>query len=141
MSDRAGHLQPVADRVRRRGGLADDVAVYLRESLQRRVEPHNWNLRGIHLLRNPLTPYFLVALIANLTMAGLETTFPFLVKEVLDVGSSKVCCIIARLKPREGEALKRRTHSIEVIGFASTRSRGITSWRRPVKPPRCCANP
>ncbi len=46
---------------------------------------------------------------------------------VLDVGSTKVCCIIARLKPREGEALRRRTHSIEVIGFASTRSRGIKS--------------
>lgn len=33
MSDQARHLQPVADRVRRRGGLAADVAVYLRESI------------------------------------------------------------------------------------------------------------
>ncbi len=46
---------------------------------------------------------------------------------VLDVGSTKVCCIIARLKPREGEALRRRSHSIEVLGFASTRARGIKS--------------
>ena len=46
---------------------------------------------------------------------------------VLDIGSTKVCCIIARLKPREGETLRRRTHSIEVTGFASTRSRGIKS--------------
>ncbi|HMB48946.1 MAG TPA: cell division protein FtsA [Afifellaceae bacterium] len=46
---------------------------------------------------------------------------------VLDIGSTKVCCIIARLKPREGEALRRRSHSIDVIGFASTRSRGIKS--------------
>jgi cell division protein FtsA len=49
------------------------------------------------------------------------------VVSVLDVGSTKVCCLIARLKPREGEALKRRTHSVEVLGFASTRSRGIKS--------------
>ena len=46
---------------------------------------------------------------------------------VLDVGSTKVCCLIARLKPRENEALRRRTHSAEVLGFASTRSRGIKS--------------
>lgn len=46
---------------------------------------------------------------------------------VLDVGSTKICCMIARLKPREGEELRRRSHSIEVLGFASTRSRGIKS--------------
>ena len=46
---------------------------------------------------------------------------------VLDVGSTKICCMIARLKPSEGEALRRRTHHIEVLGFASTRSRGIKS--------------
>ena len=46
---------------------------------------------------------------------------------VLDVGSTKVCCLIARLKPRDGEALRRRSHAVEVLGFASTRSRGIKS--------------
>lgn len=46
---------------------------------------------------------------------------------VLDVGSSKICCIIARLKPYDGERLPRRTHAVEVLGFASTRSRGIKS--------------
>ena len=46
---------------------------------------------------------------------------------VLDVGSTKICCLIARLKPREGDALHRRTHAVEVLGFASTRSRGIKS--------------
>jgi len=46
---------------------------------------------------------------------------------VLDVGSTKICCIIARLKPRDGEAHRRRTHNVEVLGFASTRSRGIKS--------------
>jgi len=46
---------------------------------------------------------------------------------VLDVGSTKVCCMIARLKPRDSEALRRRIHSVEVLGFAATRSRGIKS--------------
>lgn len=46
---------------------------------------------------------------------------------VLDVGSSKISCLIARLKPRDGEALRRRTHAVDVLGFASTRSRGIKS--------------
>ena len=46
---------------------------------------------------------------------------------VLDVGSTKVCCLIARLKPRGGETLRRRSHAVEVLGFASTRSRGIKS--------------
>jgi cell division protein FtsA len=46
---------------------------------------------------------------------------------VLDVGSTKICCMVARLKPRHGEMLRRRTHAVEVLGFASTRSRGIKS--------------
>lgn len=46
---------------------------------------------------------------------------------VLDIGSIKTSCIIARLKPTEGEALRRRTHAIEVIGFAARRSRGVKS--------------
>lgn len=46
---------------------------------------------------------------------------------VLDVGSTKISCLIARLKPREGETLKRRTHMLEVLGFGAIRSRGIKS--------------
>ncbi len=46
---------------------------------------------------------------------------------VLDIGSTKICCLIARSRPRDGEALRRRTHSVEVIGFGSTRSRGVKS--------------
>ena len=46
---------------------------------------------------------------------------------VLDVGSTKICCLIARVKPREGDKLSRRSHQLEVLGFASTRSRGIKS--------------
>ncbi|MBC8129040.1 MAG: cell division protein FtsA, partial [Rhizobiaceae bacterium] len=47
---------------------------------------------------------------------------------VLDVGTSKVTCLIARLKPRdESEILPGRTHEIEVIGIGHQRSRGIKS--------------
>ena len=45
---------------------------------------------------------------------------------VLDVGTTKIACLIARLKPRAGgEALKRRTHSIEILGVGHIRSRGV----------------
>ncbi|WP_390634529.1 cell division protein FtsA [Oryzibacter oryziterrae] len=45
---------------------------------------------------------------------------------VLDVGTSKICCVIARLTPRPvGDVLPGRTHSIEVLGFGYQRSRGI----------------
>jgi cell division protein FtsA len=46
---------------------------------------------------------------------------------VLDIGSTKIACLIARSRPRDGEALRQRTHSVEVLGFGSTRSRGIKS--------------
>lgn len=49
------------------------------------------------------------------------------VVSVLDVGSTKISCLIARMKPRDSEALRRRTHAIEVLGFSSTRSRGVKS--------------
>src|SRR5262249_26858176 len=44
----------------------------------------------------------------------------------LDVGTSKVACLIARLKPYMAQdSLRRRTHSIEVIGFGHTLARGM----------------
>ncbi|MEM1364488.1 MAG: cell division protein FtsA [Pseudomonadota bacterium] len=47
---------------------------------------------------------------------------------VLDVGTTKVCCMIARLRPRdESEVLPDRTHSIEVLGCYHLRSQGIKS--------------
>jgi cell division protein FtsA len=47
---------------------------------------------------------------------------------VLDIGSTKICCVIARLVPRsEGKALKGRTHKIEVIGFGYGPSSGVKS--------------
>lgn len=47
---------------------------------------------------------------------------------VLDIGSTKLCCVIARLVPRpEGKALKGRTHSVEVVGFGYGKSSGIKS--------------
>ena len=47
---------------------------------------------------------------------------------VLDIGSTKICCVIARLSPRpEGKALRGRTHMAEVIGFGYGPSSGIKS--------------
>jgi cell division protein FtsA len=50
------------------------------------------------------------------------------VVSILDVGSSKICCLIARLTPRESdELLLGRTHSVEVLGVGHVKSRGIKS--------------
>lgn len=47
---------------------------------------------------------------------------------VLDVGSSKICCVIARLLPcDESRALKHRTHQVQVIGIGHQKSQGIKS--------------
>jgi cell division protein FtsA len=47
---------------------------------------------------------------------------------VLDVGSTKMSCVIARLKPREETALlPGRTHHVEVLGIGHQRSRGVKS--------------
>lgn len=47
---------------------------------------------------------------------------------VLDIGSTKICCVIARLSPRpEGKSLKGRTHDVDVIGFGYGASSGIKS--------------
>jgi cell division protein FtsA len=44
----------------------------------------------------------------------------------LDVGTSKVACLIARLKPNPNrDTLRRRSHSIEVLGFGHTSARGM----------------
>jgi len=52
------------------------------------------------------------------------------VVSVLDVGSSKICCLIARLTPNDADAaetMRARTHTIELLGFGHQRSRGIKS--------------
>ncbi|UOM33617.1 cell division protein FtsA [Acuticoccus sp. I52.16.1] len=47
---------------------------------------------------------------------------------VLDVGSTKVACLIAKLKPApEEDLLTGRTHAIEVIGYGYQQSRGVKS--------------
>ena len=44
----------------------------------------------------------------------------------LDIGTSKIACLIARLKPcATPEVLRRRTHSIEVLGTGHMRAGGI----------------
>lgn len=47
---------------------------------------------------------------------------------VLDMGSSKVCCVIARLRPgAESDLLRGRTHRIQVIGIGHQKSEGVKS--------------
>jgi cell division protein FtsA len=47
---------------------------------------------------------------------------------VLDVGSSKVCCIIAKLKPREESPhLPGRTHQVRIMGIGHQKSLGVKS--------------
>lgn len=47
---------------------------------------------------------------------------------VLDIGSTKICCVIARLVPRaEGKSLRGRTHQAEVIGFGYGPAAGVKS--------------
>ncbi|WP_180901357.1 cell division protein FtsA [Martelella soudanensis] len=65
--------------------------------------------------------------------SGFNRSKPLSVKKthivsVLDVGSSKVVCMIARLTPREESLiLPGRTHNIEIIGIGHQRSQGIKS--------------
>ena len=60
-------------------------------------------------------------------MKPLSTKRPTIVS-ILDIGSSKTCCLIARLKPREAsQVLPGRTHKIEILGIGHQRSRGIKS--------------
>ncbi len=50
------------------------------------------------------------------------------VVSVLDVGSTKVVCMIGRLTPRqESLVLPGRTHNVEIIGIGHQRSRGVKS--------------
>jgi cell division protein FtsA len=44
----------------------------------------------------------------------------------LDVGTSKIACLIARLKPHgPREVLRRRSHGVEILGIGHTGSRGM----------------
>ena len=46
----------------------------------------------------------------------------------LDVGTSKIVCVIARLKPRPPQdVLPRRTHAIEVLGIGHAQAQGMKS--------------
>ncbi|MCM2294219.1 cell division protein FtsA [Allorhizobium sp. BGMRC 0089] len=50
------------------------------------------------------------------------------VVSVLDIGSTKIVCMIGRLTPRrETDVLPGRTHNVEIIGIGHQRSRGIKS--------------
>jgi len=44
----------------------------------------------------------------------------------LDIGTSKIACMIARLKPcPQSEALRGRSHAVELIGYSQIQSRGV----------------
>src|SRR6266852_7380299 len=44
----------------------------------------------------------------------------------LDIGTSKIACLIGRLKPRQPQdVLRHRSHSIDVVGFGHTVARGM----------------
>ncbi len=44
----------------------------------------------------------------------------------LDIGTSKVACMIARLKPcPPNDALRGRSHAVELIGYSQIQSRGV----------------
>ncbi|MHA1559289.1 MAG: cell division protein FtsA [Alphaproteobacteria bacterium] len=50
------------------------------------------------------------------------------VVSVLDVGSSKFTCVIAKMTPRApGESIRGRTHDVRVVGFGHQRARGVKS--------------
>ena len=60
-------------------------------------------------------------------MKALSRTRPTTVA-VLDVGTSKICCIVARCTPRSGPSLlPGRTHNVEVLGLGHQRARGVKS--------------
>ncbi|RUM99782.1 cell division protein FtsA [Pseudaminobacter arsenicus] len=48
---------------------------------------------------------------------------------VLDVGSSKVCCVVAKLQPsgEDSHLLRGRTHRAKVIGIGHQKSQGVKS--------------
>jgi cell division protein FtsA len=44
----------------------------------------------------------------------------------LDIGTSKIACMIARLKPcPPNDALRGRSHAVELIGYSQIRSKGV----------------
>src|SRR4051812_9653547 len=44
----------------------------------------------------------------------------------LDIGTSKIACLIARLRPAPPtDALRGRSHAVELIGYSQIQSRGV----------------
>src|SRR6201999_1589068 len=44
----------------------------------------------------------------------------------LDIGTRKIACMIARLKPSpSSDALRGRSHAVELIGYSQIQSRGV----------------
>jgi cell division protein FtsA len=71
----------------------------------------------VNLLRQGLTP----------KMKPLSPKRAAIVSAI-DIGTSKIACLIARLKPcAANDVLPHRTHSIEILGIGHTRAAGIKS--------------
>src|SRR5260370_4375371 len=46
----------------------------------------------------------------------------------LDIGTSKIACMIARLKPcPPSDALRGRSHAVELIGYSQIQSHGVNA--------------
>ncbi|RCL02687.1 MAG: cell division protein FtsA [Candidatus Tokpelaia sp. JSC188] len=64
-------------------------------------------------------------MISSINLSGTRKTR---LLTVLDIGSSKIACIIARLRPHNRtQYLPRRTYRMEVLGFGIQQSRGVKS--------------
>jgi len=65
---------------------------FLRESLRPGSQPSHRRkpVSPLRILREPLAPFFVLAFFVTLTMSGLETTFPFLVKQELKIGAESL---------------------------------------------------
>src|SRR5258708_20044560 len=68
----------------------------------------------------------------------------------LDIGTSKIACLIARLRPHPPqEVLRRRSHAIEIVGFGHTGAQGMKAGavivlpapQEPLPPPAHCPQP
>lgn len=65
------------------------AAIFLKESLRPGAAPAHRRavVSPLRILQEPLAPFFVLAFFVTLTMAGLETTLPFLVEHELKIGA------------------------------------------------------
>jgi len=65
---------------------------------------------------------------SNISRLGRSQSGRSSIHAVLDVGSSKICCLVGKLTPPDEKGvLAGRSHAVEVLGFGLQRSSGIKS--------------